>query len=91
VLAGLGGADRPLGMQTVGQWNVDRIDLGIGEQRFIAAERTRDILLAGEDVGGVLAAARDRRHFHLLRGRERRAELLCDIGRAEHADAQTRR
>ena len=42
VLAALGGLARPFVVQRVGQRNVDRVDLRIVEQRFVAAVRRRE-------------------------------------------------
>ena len=45
VLAGLGGRDRPLRVEVVGQRDVDRVDLGIGEQRLVGGVGARDAQL----------------------------------------------
>ena len=59
VLAGLERADRPLDVQRVGQRDVDRVDLGVGEQRLVGAVRARDAVLGGEGPAALDVARAD--------------------------------
>ena len=59
VLAGFGGAHGPLGVHGVGQRVVDDVDVGVGEQRFVAAEGFGNALLGGVCLSGFFAAAGD--------------------------------
>ena len=63
VLARLQRRDRPLGMEPVGQRVVDRIDLGIGEERRVRVVHGRDPVLRREGLGAAAIAGRHRSHL----------------------------
>jgi hypothetical protein len=48
MFACFGGFDRPLAVHAVGQRNVDRLDLGIGQQLLVSGVGARDAQLAGK-------------------------------------------
>ena len=56
VFAGLGGFDGPLGVQRIGQRDVDCVDVRVVEQGLVTAQRHGNIVVAGKGVGGGLAA-----------------------------------
>ena len=60
VLARFERGDRPLGVQPVGQRVVDRVDVGIGEQRGVGVVHLRDAVLRRERLGAAAIARRDR-------------------------------
>ena len=87
VLSGRGGSLHPLPVQAVRQRDVDRVDLGIVEQRRVGAVGARGPEAAAPAVGGAFArhcdearpGARDDRRQH---------RLLRDLrGGADHAPA----
>ncbi len=97
VLAGVGRALRPLGVQVVRQRDVDRIDVGCLDQLVVGAradrlgDRTsvgvRELGL-GEELGGPLRAARDRDELDVLRAEDRRDDDLArDVRGAEDPDS----
>src|SRR5215211_1309772 len=57
VFPGLERAQRPLDVHRVRQWDVDRLDVGIGKQRVVACVRALDLVVAGVGLraGGVSA------------------------------------
>ena len=89
VLAGLGGLDRPGHVEMVGQGVVDRVDLGVGQERLVAVVAARD----AQAVRHLAAAGRlARGQGHDLAARrplQRWNDLLArDLGRAEHPEPQ---
>ena len=60
VLAGFERGDRPLRVQPVGQRVVDRVDVGIGDERGVGVVHRRDAVLRRERVGAAAIARRDR-------------------------------
>jgi hypothetical protein len=87
-LAGLQGAQGPLGMLRMRCRDVDRVDAGVGEQRLVAAEARR----AGEPVGelGRLRAipARDGGEAIAFGAPERGGEGPGDAARGQDAPAK---
>ncbi len=91
VFARLERANRPLGVQTVGQGVVDHIDVGIGKQRRVTVEGPRKAVF-GRELARALAIARghrfehdafdDARGFHQRHGRNARS--------TEYAEAEQR-
>ncbi len=61
VLAGPQRGDRPVAVQPVREWVVDRVDVGVGDQFGVGVHDTRNALLAGEFLGPVAVAGRHRR------------------------------
>ena len=61
VLAGLRGGDRPIHVHVVGQRDVDRVDVGVRQQRLVRAVRGRDaeFVRDGSGVGRVARGDRD--------------------------------
>ena len=80
--------DRPLGVQVVGQRNVDCLDGFVVEQRFVAAVVPRNAAIAGKRFRDFHAAAGDGGHVHRVRGFYRSGELASDVGGAEDADGE---
>ena len=83
VLAGLERGDRPLRVQPVRQWVVDRVDVGIGEQVRVGAVHARDAVLGRERVGTGPIAGRDGDHLG-LRG------VACGLDDGRRRDARRR-
>jgi len=83
-----GGRDGPRRMQAVGQGQVDGIDVGVGQQGLVAAERPLDLILACKGLGVVGLAAGHGRHHQARAAAHIANELAGDIGAAEHAHTQ---
>jgi hypothetical protein len=60
VLAGLERAQSPLDVQRIGKRDVDGLDVGVGQQRVVAAIRPFDPLIARVSLGPRLVSAGDR-------------------------------
>jgi hypothetical protein len=98
VLAGVGAALRPLGVEVVGQADVDGVDLRIGQQLVVAADPHRvaqGLTLAGRELGvreeprAAVGVARDRRELDALGGEHRRDhDHLRDVRGSEHSYPQ---
>src|SRR5258708_11409022 len=88
VFARSGRADRPFGMQAIGQGDIDRVDFAIGQQGFIGAEMARNREFPSECSSFVGVAAGDGAHRHALGRSHARNETAGDVGRAENADAK---
>ena len=84
VLAGLERLDRPLGVQRVRQRDVDRLDLGIGEQVLVRAVGARDLPLAGVRLGPGLVAAGNGDEIDLRRRVRTGDHLPVDVGRGDN-------
>ena len=65
VLACLERGDRPLRVEPVGQRVVDRVDLGIGEERGVRVVHRRNSVLRRELIGSGAVAGRQRSYFGL--------------------------
>jgi hypothetical protein len=78
VLSRLERAHRPLGVQTVGQADIDDVDGGVVEQRLVRAEGARNLPLLG--VGARLGriAARHGDQIAVRRGADRRDDQPVD-------------
>jgi hypothetical protein len=87
VLAGLERAHRPLDVQVVGQRDVDRLDPGVREQRFVGPVCARDAVRARIGVGRLLGAARDRQHLDLGQRLHLGQHAPVDVGRREDPPA----
>ncbi len=86
VLARLQRLDRPGHVQLVRQRIVDRLDLGVREQRLVGAVGAGDPEASGRLPRPRLVAGGDRRDVAALRALHRRNDLLRrDPGDAEHA------
>ena len=72
VLAGLGGLDRPLGVARVRRRDVDRLDLGVGEQRLVAREHAGAGELLARTRGGRGCGRRPRPACRAWSARRRR-------------------
>ena len=82
------GLDDPLGMQTVRQGDIDRVDLGIGKQLLVGTVAARDTEPRGHLTRPRTVAARDRRNHAVPRRLRAGNEALDgDIGGAENAPA----
>ena len=89
VLAGIEGADGPLGVQPVGQGVVDGLDLRVGQQRLVAGIDMPHALACRESVGAPRVARRhrdDRRTRHATRRAHQRHRR--NAGRAQDTDSQ---
>ena len=89
VLAGLERGDRPPAVEPVRQRVVDRVHVGIGEERVVRVVHRRDRVLAGELLGSLPVTGRhgdDLDLVVLLRGLDQRRR--GDAGRAERADPE---
>ena len=80
--------DRPLGVQAVGQRQVDRIDFSVGQQRFVAAVMAADALRRSERSRRLFVAAGHGNDAHRRAGGDVAAELAGDVGAAEDADGK---
>jgi hypothetical protein len=86
VLAGLQRLHRDRDVQVVGQRVVDRLDLGIGQQRLVGAIGLRDAELLGRRLGPRLVARRDAGDDDALGLQHGRDDFLhADLGRADDA------
>jgi len=88
VLAALGRLDRPLGMQAVGQRQIDGLDVGIGQQLRAAAVVAVDAVGLRKVRGSIRVAAGHRDAANQRARRHIARELSGDVGAAEDADAQ---
>ena len=91
VLAGLERGDRPLRVQPVRERVVDRVDVGIGDERRVGVVHLRDAVLRRERVGPAAIARRDRadrRFADVARGLDHGRRR--DARRAEDADPNGR-
>src|SRR5947207_2541591 len=87
-LARLERGDRPLGVQAVGQRDVDRLYPEVGDDLLVAEDTASDAVLGGPAPGARLVAACDRDREAVARLAERREEgALGDTCRAEDAPA----
>ena len=59
VFASLGGLHGPFGMERVGQGDVDSVDVGVGQQRFVAAKGPGNALFTSIGFGLGQRAAGD--------------------------------
>ena len=82
-------SDRPLGMKTVGEWNVDCIDFRILDQRVVRFVKPRYPLLLSEGAGSGRVACGHGNHAD-LRHRARRPDdgHRGDARSTEHSDPQ---
>src|SRR5262249_9462960 len=83
VLACFERPDRPLAVQRVRERDVDRLDVGILEQRLVAPVRTLDVPFLRVGLGPTLLAARDGDQRRPVRRTEPRDELPVDVGRGD--------
>ena len=83
VLARLEGAHRPVAVHRVGQRDVHRLDLRVGEQVIVRSERTWDIPLFRVLVGASLVAACDGNELDLARRVRAGNHLPVDVGRGD--------
>ena len=79
VLAGLERADRPVDMHRVRERDVDDLDVGVGEQRVIAAVSPLDAVLAGIFVGALPVTARHRENLDVFGLACAREEQAVDV------------
>ncbi len=89
VLAGLGGLDGPGDVEVVGKRIVDGVDVGVGEELFVAAVGSGDVEGSGGGFGFCEVArgdGGDRGELSLLHGRDHLLE--ADGGGAEDAPAK---
>ena len=87
VLAGLERGDGPFGVEPVGERVVDRVELGIGEERGVRVVHLRDAVLGRERVGAAAVSGRygsDDGFVAIAGGLDRGRRR--DAGRAEDAD-----
>jgi len=84
-------ADRPFGVQTVGQRVVDRINVGIGQECLVGRMNVRDAGCACEFLRPFDVATRDSGHGHLRRWTHAFDEQASNIGSAKDADPKTAR
>ena len=87
VLAGLERAHRPLDVKRVRQRDVDRLDVGVREQRLVAPVGALDPVLARVRLGARLVAARDarrRRPRSDSRAPARTSRLMCAVEMIPH-------
>ena len=82
--------DSPLGMQAVGQGDVDGVNGRVGQQRLIAAVVARNAVGCGIGGSGVGVAAGHGIDPRAFAGPHVARELFGDVGAAEDADAQGR-
>ena len=59
MLAGVQGTDCPFCVQTIGQWIIDRVDLGVCEQSAVGWMNARNVMFAGERPGVLRVTCRD--------------------------------
>ena len=85
VLAGLERFDRPLGVQRVRQRDVDRLDLGVGEQVLVRAVGARNLPLARVGLGPGPVAAGNGDEVDLRRRVRAGDHLPVDVGRGDNA------
>ena len=90
VLAGARSSNRPLGVEVVGQRNVDRVHVRVGQQRSYESVRPRDAQLVG-DLPRALAVARgdgDNLARVLAAAHAGNDLLAGDVGRGQDTEAQ---
>ena len=90
MLAGLDGAHRPLGVQAVGQWNVDGVDRRVGEQLLVRSIGAWNAGVLREEPGLGPIPAGDRGHLYRVRSGNTCNEGARNVGCAEDADSNTR-
>ena len=86
VLAGLERAQRPGDVLVVGQRDVDRLDIGVGEKRVVGAVCAFDLPLAGVLARPFLVAAGDGDEVDQRRGLGGRDHEPVDAGRRDDAE-----
>ena len=85
--AGLQRFNGPFGVLRVGRGDVDRVHLGIGEERVVTGVRA-DAVLIGEGSGRCFGAAADGCQLRGFGARHRRRQLVRDLSGCE--DSPTR-
>ena len=89
VLAGPSRGDRPFGVQVVGQRDVDRVDVRVGEERLVGAVGPRDPELGRRPPPRARLARGDREDLAARRTAHPRDDLAKgDVGRREDAPAR---
>lgn len=79
VFPGLGGLDGPLGVQGVGGGDIDRLDVGVGQEVLVGAVGPHFAELAGEGLGFFLGSAADGHESAGLRAGQPLGECLGDV------------
>lgn len=87
MLAGLRGFDRPLAVQRVGQRDVDDVDVGVGEERFIAAVGLGNAFVIGIGSRFGRVAAGDCDEFAARGLANRVNQGVVDVGGGEQSPA----
>jgi hypothetical protein len=88
MLARLQRADCPLGVHTIRQRNIDRLDLVVGEQRLVARQRARAGTARRNGLRACCIAAGNRHQPGIVcRGNRRDDRAHADFGGAHHAPA----
>ena len=80
-------ADRPFGVQVVGQTDVDRVDCARVEHGLVAVESLWNFPFGRVRVGRVLAAAGDGDELPALRGAESRDDAAVDVSGGDQSPA----
>ncbi len=88
VLARLERAHRPLGVQRVGERDVHRVDVGVGEQRLVRAVRRPDLAGARVRPRALVLAAGHRDDLHRVRGPRGGEDRVVDPRGRQQAELQ---
>src|SRR5262249_29588343 len=87
VLPALDRADRPLAVHRVRERDVDRLDVGVIEQRLVGTVRPLDAPLAPLALRAAPVATRDCEQVDLVRGVSARDHLPVDVGGRDDSPA----